>query len=188
MDAVRLREFRVATDPFEKERNQGQVELFGQVGIDSFEGLDIVGSIVSREAHTGQEDAYAGMLEALDQQDLVGAGGRNWQSAEAIIAAKLEDHDGWFGVEDVGQALNSVACSISADSQIDDVVVVTGGIEQALEIVGVALAGRNAQAGGEAVAERHDHRPAIGRGIGCRCFGRFGGCRLLFLMAGTAGA
>ena len=156
----------MAAHSFQKERDQGEVKLFGQIGVDSFEGLDVVRSIVTREAHSGQEDANTGLLKGLDHGDLVGAGGGHGQAAETIVAAEFENHDVRFGSQDVGQALNSVSCSIATDSEIDDVVVVTGRVEESLKIVGVTPAWRDTQAGGQAVAEGHDHRAGVGWGFG----------------------
>ena len=82
--------------------------------------------------------------------------------AKAVVATEFQDHDLRFGGENVGQALNSVCCSIATDSQVHDVVVVASGVEQTLQIVGVALARRDAEASRQTVAEGHDDGTGIG--------------------------
>jgi hypothetical protein len=151
----------VAAHAVEEKRDQIKVELAGQVGINPFERSNVIGSIVAREGHASEEDTNTGSLQGLDHGDLVGAGSRNGQAAKTVVAAEFEDYDDRFGGQDVGQALNSISRSIAADPQVDDVVVVPGAIEEALEIVGIALAGRDAKASGQTVAKGHDRRSWI---------------------------
>jgi hypothetical protein len=56
-------------------------------------------------------------------------------------------------VEDVGEALDAVLGGVAADPFVVDAIVIVKVIEVGLEVVGIALAGVGAEAGGEGVAE-----------------------------------
>ena len=59
-------------------------------------------------------------------------------------------------VENVFQAVDAVFSSVAADAEVRDSVVVASLVEVALQVVGVAFAGRGAITGGERVSEGDD--------------------------------
>ena len=163
---------------FEKKRYPGQVELLRKVNVNLFERTDVVGAIVEWERHAGHQDPDSGLLKGLNHLNLVGAGGRNGQPTQAIVASEFKDYDCGFGRQNVRQTLDSVSCSITAHSHVDDAIPVASGIDQALEIVGITFARFDPEPGGQTIAESYDYWARIGPGIGLRGgVGRDGGVR-----------
>ena len=169
MDRIGLHQVGMAGDAFQKEGNPGQMVLLGQAQIDLFERPNVVGAIIAREGHSSQQYLDSSLLKTLDHLNEVRAGGRNREPAESVIAAEFQDHYGRFRRENIRQTLQSVSCSISADPHVDDVVFVAGGVDQALEVVRIALTGFDTETCCQTIAERHDDRARIGRRICVRC-------------------
>jgi hypothetical protein len=146
--------------------------LRGQVCVNLFELMNVVGSVVGREGHAGQDNAGSGLLEGGDHPVQVFASGRERQTAEAVIAAEFQQHDRRFqrcrGI-DAGDAAFS---GIAADAEVRYMVRVTARIEIFLQVIGEALAGGKAESGADAIAENDQDLAIIGRGIGG--FGRSG--------------
>jgi hypothetical protein len=95
-------------------------------------------------------------LKGADDGVEVGPGIFDAQTAEAIVAAKLNDDDGGFQDKDVVEAVNAIFGSVSTDALVDDVVMVTFGVQVGLEVVGVTLAGFGSMASSETVAKAHN--------------------------------
>ncbi len=97
----------------------------------------------------------------------VGAGVGDGEAAEAVVAAELDDDEVGMEGEDVGEALDAVFGGVAADAEVDDAVFVALLVEIGLEVVGVALAGVGAEAGGEGVAEADDEGTVVVGVGGC---------------------
>ena len=81
------------------------------------------------------------VLELSEDGGEVGLGLLEGEAAEAVVAAEFYDDD--FGVagEDVVDAIEAVLGGVAGDAGVDDVIVEALGVEVALEVVGVGLAG-----------------------------------------------
>lgn len=77
------------------------------------------------------------------------------QSAQPVIAAKFDDDGFRVKTQNRRKAADSVLGGGSAGSLIDDLVVVALRIELPLQRIGKRLAFRQAEAGGNTVAETH---------------------------------
>ena len=175
MDSVALHEVVVAADALEEEGDEGEVVPGGQGGIDGFEFADEGGSVIGREGHAGEDDAGAGGLEGLDHLGEVGLGDGEGETAEAIVAAEFEEDDGGVFGEGHGDAGEAVLGGIAADAEVEDAVGEFAAVEILLEEVGEALAGVEAEAGGDAIAEAEDGGAGVGgRGCGYASSGRGG--------------
>jgi hypothetical protein len=84
------------------------------------------------------------------------------KAAEAVVAAELKHDDLRFVGEDAIDALETIFGGVAADAFVDDAVAKTGGVEEMLEISGVAGGGFDAVAGGETVAEAGDDGTLVG--------------------------
>ena len=72
----------------------------------------------------------------------------------------------------LGEALDAVLGGVAADALVVDAVADVALVEEGLEVVGIALAGADAGAGGEAVAEAdQDGAVVCVRSCGGRCLG-----------------
>ena len=88
--------------------------------------------------------------------------------------------------EDGVEALDAVFGGVAADALVDDAVVIAGGVEVGLEVVGIALAGVGAEAGGEGVSEADDEGAVVvdwGGSDGCG--GQWGGVGEVGLVGGA---
>ena len=101
------------------------------------------------------------LLQRADDRVEVCCGLGDGQAAEAVVAAELHDDELGLRAMTRCDAVEAVLGGVAADAGVDDVVVVALGVEVALEVVGIALAGIDAVAGGEAVAEADDDGPAV---------------------------
>ncbi len=131
--------------------------LLGEGGIDGHELGDVILAVVGRESDAGKGYGGVGGLELLDDAGEVGLGLFEGKAAESVVATELYDDDaaGMAGEagEEAVEAFEAVLGGVAADAGVDDAIVVALGVEQWLELVGVALAGVGAVAGGEGVAE-----------------------------------
>jgi len=138
------------------------------------EGLDVVGTVVTRQGDASEDDFAAGVDEGGDDGIEVAARVGDGEAAEAVVAAELNDDNGGMEAENVLQAVDSVFAGVAADAGVDDLVVVAAVVEVGLEVVGVGLAGRDSVACGDAVAEAGNDGSTIrGDGTGA---GRGGVC------------
>ena len=138
---------------FGQERDvvSGRDEVVGLV-----EGFDVVGAVIGRERDAGEDDFAAGAKEGGNDGVEIAAGVGDGEAAEAVVAAKFDNHNRGMEPEDVFQAVDAVFAGVAADAGIDHFVVVATAVEGGLEIVGPGVAGFEAVAGGDAVAEADD--------------------------------
>ena len=80
-----------AVDVLEEEGQDGDVELVGDGGVVGGELLDVVGAVVRRQGDAGEDDLDAAGLEGLDDLGEVVVGGLRLETAESVVAAKLDD-------------------------------------------------------------------------------------------------
>ena len=153
--AVALHHAGDSEDVLEQEGQQGDVVLLGQKSVGVGELVDVVGAVVGGQGDAGEDDLGAGVLRVLTMWSRLARESCDGQAAEAVVAAELDDDDG--GVEGRRvEAIDAVLGGVAADAFVDDAVGVAAGVEVGLEVVGVALAGVGAVAGGEGVAEADD--------------------------------
>lgn len=174
VEGVVLHQFGVGGDAIEEEGDQEGFLLAGEVFEDVLEIADVVGAVVAGEGHAAEKDAGAGGLAAVDHFGEVGAGGFGREAAEAVVGAEGEDDDGGFEEEGFIEAGDTAAGGVAADAEVDDAEGEVFLIEAFLEPVGVAEAGLDAIAGGEAVAEGGDDGAGVW-GLGGRYTGGRGG-------------
>lgn len=169
--AVGLHHSGDAEDSLEEKGEKGELVFFGNDGIGVVELMDVVGAIVGRQGNAGEGDGGSAPFEFGDDAVEVGAGVGDGEAAEAVVATKLDDHEGGFEGDDAVDAGDAVLGGVAADAGVNDAVFVSGVVEVLLEKVGVALAGVGTEAGGEAVAEADEQGAAVfgdggGRGVG----------------------
>ena len=138
----------------------------GEDGIGAVELMDVVGAVVGREGDAGEDEFGSGGLEGGEDVFEIGAGALDGEASKAVVSAELDDDDGGVEGEDGGEAFDAVLGGVAADAFVDDAVVEAAGVEVALEVVGVALAGVGAVACGEGVAEAGDDGTGVGWGHG----------------------
>jgi hypothetical protein len=83
-------------------------------------------------------------------------GKRNRLPPQAIVSTEFKDYDRWMERKNRGQTLHTVRSGIAANAHVDNVIVVSGSIDQPLEVVRKALAGVEPESGGETISERRD--------------------------------
>ena len=166
--AVSLHHAVYSVDSLEKEGEQGDVVLLGEQGVGFVELADVVGAVVRWEGDAGEDDFGSAGVQGRDDFVEVGAGVFDAQAAQAVVAAELDDDDGGLHGDDGGDAFYPVFGGVSADTGVDDAVVVAETVQVLLEELGVALASFGSVACGEAVSEGDYARSGIFCGIGVR--------------------
>ena len=162
MHAVGLNVAVDAVDVLEDEGQKREVELMRELGIHAVEARDVVAAVLRGQRDAGEGDLGAGVLELLDHGGEIFLGAIDGQAAEAVVAAEFENDDLRSLGEDVGNALEAIFRGVAADACVDDAVAIAGGVEETLEIGGVAGGGFDAESGGEAVAEAGDDGAGVG--------------------------
>jgi len=114
----------------------------------------------------------AAFLELIDDGGEVGLGLVEGEAAEAVVAAEFYDYDLRVAGDDAGEAVEAVLGGVAADAIVEDVVTVTLGVEEALEVVGVGLAEVGAVACGEGISEADKE----GESVCAWCGGRYELC------------
>jgi len=158
-----------AVDALEEEGEEGGGVFFGEDGVGGLELLDVVGAVVGREADAGEGEAGVAGAESGEDGVEVGAGVFDAEAPEAVVAAELDDDESGVEGDDAVDALEAVLGGVAADALVDDTVGEVVGVEVFLEIVGVALAGIGAMAGGEGVAEADEEGALVGGGLRDGC-------------------
>jgi putative ABC transport system ATP-binding protein len=119
---------------------------------DAVEVADVVLPVVGRQGDAGNEYANAGLPQRSDDLVEVLAAFGQGQSAQAVIAAELDDDDGGVEAQNAGQVGERVGGGGAAGAEVAHRVVVTLGFEHLLKLVRIGLAVGQAAAGGDAVA------------------------------------
>jgi len=132
------------------------------------ERMDVVGPVVGRKGNAGQNDFAAGVEQSGDDGVEITPGIGDGEAAEAIVAAEFDDDNGGMKAENVFQAHNGVFAGIAADPGVDDLVVIAALVEGSLKVLGPGMAGGDAIAGSNAVAEAVNDRNGMGRDSVCR--------------------
>ena len=122
---------------------------------------NIVGAIIRRQRDAGERDFDARPLQRRNYLFEIGASVLDRQTAQPIVAAKLDYNDGRMERENVRQPRNPVLRSVATDSLIGDAVVVMQPIQIGLKVVGEALPRLGAKASGQAIAETNQHRASV---------------------------
>ena len=93
----------------------------------------------------------------------IGASRRAGQPAKTVIAPEFDDDHRRMEREYAAQPVYSVLGGVSADSLVDDAVMIAAGIKIALKVVWIAVTRIDAIACGNAVAEANDNGNGAGR-------------------------
>ena len=128
---------------------------------DPLEGADIVRSVFWRKRNPRQHDFHVSVFQAGEHLVEIVARLLHGQSAQSVVASKLDNDDCGMQAQHVRQSRHGIFCGSSAGSLVDHFVAVAGCIELLLQKRGICLIGFQAIAGGNAVAVTDD----------CRLFG-----------------
>ena len=138
MNAVGLDVTFDAVDILEDEREQRNSELLRECGVHRVELRDVVAAVLRRKRDAGESHSCSRALQALDHCGHIALCDEDGKTAQAVVAAELEDDDLRFARKDLVDAFEAVFCGVTADALVHNVVVVSGGIEQALQVRGIA--------------------------------------------------
>ena len=144
--------------------DEGGVVLGGEVAEDLVEGIDVVLAVVGREGDAGEQYLYMGGFKSGEHLVEIVAGLVGGQAAETVVAAEFDDYDLRMQEQDGAEAGDGVLGGCAAGTLVVDLVMVAKGVEFLLQVIGIGLAGLEAVAGGDAVAEA-DEEGVIG-GLG----------------------
>ena len=84
------------------------------------------------------------------------------KTAQTVIATELQHNDLRLVSEDAVDPFEAVLSGVAADAFVNDSVVVSGGVEQLLQIGRVVCCRIDAETGGETVTEAGDDRARVG--------------------------
>ena len=150
-----------AVDVLEEEGDEGDAIFFREGGVHGVKFFDVVGAVVGGEGDAGEGDVGSVGLELMEDAIEVGLGLFEGEAAEAVVAAEFNDNDAGMAGEDAGDAVEAVFGGVAGDAGVEDMVVEVAGVEEALEFVGIGLAGVGAEACGEGVAEADEERAVL---------------------------
>src|SRR5438128_7192654 len=111
MDAISLIEVSLRGDAFEKKWNERNAIVLDHVCIHRLERACVLGPVIGRQFHAGEDHCGPASYEALN--DLLDVGPR-WgevQPAQAVIAAEIQDHDVRLNFQDqLNPAVSAGSC------------------------------------------------------------------------------
>ena len=159
VDAVALDGAGDVNEVFVDHGDEGGVVFGGHVFEELLEGLDVLLSVVWREGDAGEQDADVGGFECGEHLVEVFARLVEREAAKTVVAAEFDDDDLGMEGDNGAQTAQCVFGGGAAGSLVVDGVVIAGAVEIALKGVGEGLAGFEAIAGGDGVAEADEYRP-----------------------------
>ena len=74
-----------------------------EIAKDLIEGVDVVGPVIGRQRDAGEQDFYMRALKRGEHLVEIRARLGDGQAAQAVVAAKLDNHDGRVQAQDSGQ-------------------------------------------------------------------------------------
>ena len=132
--------------------NEGDVMLCGEIAKNLLERVNVVGTIIGRKRDAGEQDLDVSAFEAAENLLKIFPRLVDRQTAQAIVAAELNDDDFRVHAQNEGKSADRVFRRGAAGALIDDVVGVAVRCEKFLKIGGISLIGRFAEARCDAVA------------------------------------
>ena len=124
MDAIGLEIFRLVAETLQDERRERHAIALRHVRKRILERLRVIGPVVRRHAHADDQHACAGFLGALDHRAEVRLQLRDRQAAQAVVAAKLENHHRRMMLrQQLADARAPAGSGVAGDARIDDVII-----------------------------------------------------------------
>ncbi len=125
MDTVALVERVHARHALEQKRDEREVVLFGELGVDASEGGGVRRTEIGRRLHGGEEDLRLGVrrADAVDDRLEVGAEGVHGKGAQAVVRAHLEHDDVHRLAHEPVNAAQRASRGLAAHSGVDHLVV-----------------------------------------------------------------
>ena len=142
--------------------DKGGVVFRCEIAEDLLEGLDVVIAVVGREGDAGEQDFDVRVFERGENLVKVAPGLVEGQTAQAVVAAELDDDDLGVEEQDGTEAGDSILGGGAAGALIVHLVVVAASVQIPLQRVGKGLAGLKAVASGDAVTEADQQGPVGG--------------------------
>ena len=120
MDSVRLEHRIVVGETLEEERHQRRLARLRHLAVSLGEASDVRGAVIGRQLHADQQHARSRLLRAHRHRIEVGAHGIETASAQAVVAAELDDRDRrMMRVEKRREAGASACRRVAADARVD---------------------------------------------------------------------
>src|SRR5262249_17482593 len=157
VNAVRLVETWVGGDAVEQKWHESHPGAPSDVRKYRLEFLRVLRPVVGRQTHTREQDGGAGSLQALDDRRQVVAHRLRALGPKPVVGAERDDDDFRLGAQDPVDAPQAASRSVAAHAGVDHTIGVALAGEPRLEPRRIRLVGRDAQARGQAVAERDDY-------------------------------
>jgi len=152
MNAVRLDRSRNVDQVFIDHRNKGDAVARCKLAEELLKGLNVIRAIIRRQRDSGQQNADVRGFESRKKLVEVAARLIERQSAQAVVAAELDDDHLRIQLENRRQAGESILGSGAACAPVENLVVVARGVQVALEEIGVRLAFGKPVTGRDAVS------------------------------------
>jgi len=108
MDAVGLNRAGHIDQVFVDHGNKGGVMPGGQVAESLFELLNVIPSVVGRKSNTGQQYFDVSVFQGSQHRVEVVTGLFRWKSAQAVVAAKLDNDHLGMQQQDSAQTGNGI--------------------------------------------------------------------------------
>lgn len=153
MDAVLLDGAGDVNHVFVDHGHKGCVVLSCDGAEELVKGLNIVRAVVGGQGDAGEQNPDVSGLKRGDYLVKIAAGLIERHAAQSVIAAELDDDDFRVKAQEKGKAGDGVLGGGAAGPLVDDFIVVSLGVKQALQGVGEGLAVLEAITGCDAVSE-----------------------------------
>jgi len=162
VDSVVLHHAGLGYKRFEEEGDQRQLVLLCEVPINPLKLADIVGPVISRQRHAGENHGRPRCLKTANHLFEVGARDLDGKAAQPIVASKFEQHNFRFRRDRLRHPCHAARRGVATNARIYYSIAVTLLIQGYLHEIGIGLAGFHSKTRRERIAEAKDHRPSVG--------------------------
>ena len=153
MNAILLNGARLVNQILVNHGHKGNVVARGEDEKDLVKGLDVIRPIVRRQRDAGQQDPDVGCFKGSENLVEIVACLIERQAAKPVVATEFDDDHIGMKAQDGRKTDDGVLGCGSAGTLIDDLVVVSLGVELALQSIWKGLAWSEAMTGRDAVAK-----------------------------------
>lgn len=146
--------------------NEGDARARGRLAKDLVKSMNVIGAVIRGKGNAAQQNADVHMQQSRKHFVEILFGGRERQSAQAVVAAKFDDDHGRMQAQDRRKTLHGVFGGGAAGAKVDDLIAIAELVQVAPQRVRVRLAGCESVTGCDAVSKANENRLGLGKRAG----------------------
>lgn len=163
MNSVRLDGSRNVNQILVDHGHEGDASARGCFAEDFVEGMNVIGAIIGRQGDSGQKHADVRVKQRGKHLVEILRGNGKRQTAQAVIASKLDDDYGWMHAQNFREPLHGIFGCGAAGAEVDHLIGIAQLVQVALQRVRIRFAGSQTETRRNAVSKADKQRLALGK-------------------------